>query len=263
MKRIRVLSKENPETRVLIAQSGGVPSLVTLLSYPDSKIQENTVTALLNLSIDEANKQLITEAGAIPPVIGVLKGGTVEARENSAAALFSLSMLDENKALIGDLNGIPPLIDLLRNGTLRGKKDAAIALFNLCLNSSNKSRAVSAGIVKPLLRVLDDGERLGLTDEALSILLLLAANPDGRAEIGELSFVERLVGYVRDGAPKTRECALSVLLELCQHKPSLMLVSLQFGVYEHLCKVAESGTQRAQRKGKSLLQLMRKTEQIL
>lgn len=262
VKRIRMLSKENPETRILIAKSGGVPSLVNLLSYPDSKIQENTVTALLNLSIDEANKQLITKSGAISPIIGVLKTGTMEARANSAAALFSLSMLEENKVLIGDLNGIPPLIDLLQNGTLTGKKDATIALFNLCLNSMNKTRAIEAGIVKPLLQVLDD-KQLAMTDEALSILLLLSTHSDGRAEIGDLSFIERLVGYIKDGAPKNKECALSVLLELCTHKSSFMLVSLQFGVYEHLCEVAESGTQRAQRKAKSLLQLMRKTGQIL
>ncbi|KAI0499395.1 hypothetical protein KFK09_020298 [Dendrobium nobile] len=262
VKRIRMLSKENPENRILIAKCGGVPSLVSLLSYPDSKIQENTVTALLNLSIDETNKQLITKAGAIPPIIGVLKGGTMEARENSAAALFSLSMLDENKVLIGDLNGIPPLIDLLQNGTLTGKKDATIALFNLCLNSMNKTRAIKAGIVKPLLQVLDD-KQLAMIDEALSIILLLSTQSDGRAEIGELSYIEKLVGYIRDGAPKTKECALSVLLELCTHKPSFLLVSLQFGVYEHLCEVAESGTQRAQRKANSLLQLMRKTGQIL
>ncbi|KAG0491548.1 hypothetical protein HPP92_004946 [Vanilla planifolia] len=87
VKRIRMLSK-NPENRVLIAKFRGIPSRIHLLSYPDLKLQENTVTSLLNLSIDEANKQLITEAGAIPFIIDVLKSGTTEARENSAAGLF-------------------------------------------------------------------------------------------------------------------------------------------------------------------------------
>ncbi|RVW48220.1 U-box domain-containing protein 15 [Vitis vinifera] len=124
--------------------SGGIPPLVQLLSYPDSKLQEHTVTALLNLSIDEANKRLIAREGAIPAIIEILQNGTDEARENSAAALFSLSMLDENKVMIGSLNGIPPLVNLLQNGTTRGKKDAATALFNLSLNQSNKSRAIKA-----------------------------------------------------------------------------------------------------------------------
>ncbi|KAF9595816.1 hypothetical protein IFM89_005302 [Coptis chinensis] len=82
VRKIRLLSKENPENRVLIAKSGGIHALVQLLSYPDSKIQEHSVTALLNLSIDEANKRLISkEAGDIPAIIEVLQNGKVEARE--------------------------------------------------------------------------------------------------------------------------------------------------------------------------------------
>ncbi|KAA8537410.1 hypothetical protein F0562_026903 [Nyssa sinensis] len=149
--KIRMLSKESPESRILIANCGGIPALVHLLSYPDSRIQEHAVTALLNLSIDELNKKLITREEPIPAIIEVLQNGCVGAKENSAAALFSLSMLDENKVMIGLSNGIPPLVDLLQNGTIRGKKDAATALFNLSLNQANKTRAIEAGVVKPLL----------------------------------------------------------------------------------------------------------------
>eukprot|EP00261_Vitis_vinifera_P039815 XP_019081058.1 PREDICTED: U-box domain-containing protein 15-like [Vitis vinifera] len=136
--KIRMLTKENPDNKIRIANRGGIPPLVQLLSYPDSKLQEHTVTALLNLLIDEANKRLITREGAIPAIIEILQNGTDEARENSAAALFSLSMLDENKVTIGSLNGIPPLVNLLQNGTTKEKKDATTALFNLSLNPSNK-----------------------------------------------------------------------------------------------------------------------------
>jgi hypothetical protein len=52
-KKIRVLSKESPENRALIAGNGGIPALIGLLAYPDKKVQENTVTSLLNLSIDQ------------------------------------------------------------------------------------------------------------------------------------------------------------------------------------------------------------------
>nr|TKS02767.1 hypothetical protein D5086_0000159760 [Populus alba] len=118
--------------------------------------------------------------------------GTNEARENSAAALFSLSMLDENKVLIGASNGIRPLVHLLQNGTIRGKKDAATALFNLSLNQTNKSRAIKAGIIPALLHLLEE-KNLGMIDEALSIFLLLASHPEGRNEIGKLSFIKTLI----------------------------------------------------------------------
>ncbi|CAL0303288.1 unnamed protein product [Lupinus luteus] len=261
VEKIRLMSKENAENRVLVAENGGIPPLVQLLFYPDSKIQEHAVTALLNLSIDEGNKKLISKDGAIPAIIEVLENGSTVAKENSAAALFSLSMLDENKEVVGLSNGIPPLVNLLQNGTVRGKKDAATALFNLSLIHANKGRAISAGIVAPLLQLLKD-INLGMIDEALSILLLLVSNPEGRQEIGQLSFIETLVEFTREGTPKNKECATSVLLELCSTNSSFILTALQFGVYEHLVEIKQSGTNRAKRKASAILELISKSEQI-
>ncbi|XP_031493650.1 U-box domain-containing protein 15-like [Nymphaea colorata] len=258
---IRKLSKENPDNRILIAKSGGIPSLINLLSYPDSRIQENAVTALLNLSIDETNKRIIAKEEAIPAIIEVLKHGSVGARENSAATLFSLSMVDDNKVAIGSLNGIPPLVDLLQNGTVRGKKDAATALFNLSLNQMNRGRAVKAGITKPLLQLVTD-KQLGMVDEALSILFLLSSSPEGRSEIGQISFIQTLVELIKEGTPKNKECASAVLLELAANHSPHLLAALQFGVYEHLLELAKNGTNRAQRKAQSLLHYMSKCEQI-
>ncbi|GER43933.1 U-box domain-containing protein 15 [Striga asiatica] len=262
VKKIRLLSKESPDNRTIIANSGGIKRLVSLLSYPDSKIQEHAVTALLNLSIDECNKKLISDKEeAIPAIIEILQKGKVGAQENSAAALFSLSMLDENKVKIGTLNGIPPLVELLRTGTIRGKKDAMTALFNLCLNPGNKSRAVEAGIVEPLLKMLVD-EKIEMVNETLSILLVLASSQEGRKELGRLSFIETLVSLIRDGTPKNRECATAVLLELGSRNRNLVLAALQYGVYENLVEVSKSGTERGQRKAGSLLRVMSQAEQI-
>ncbi|XP_050228616.1 U-box domain-containing protein 15 [Mercurialis annua] len=259
--KIRLLSKENPENRIAIANSGAIPPLVQILSYPDSKIQEHAVTALLNLSIDETNKRVIAKEGAIPAIIEVLQSGSREGRENSAAALFSLSMLDENKVTIGLSDGIPPLVNLLEKGTVRGKKDAATALFNLSLNHLNKDRAIEAGIITPLLQLLED-IKLGMVDEALSIFLLLSSHPNGRSAMGHLPFIHTLVDFIKDGTPKNKECATSVLLELGSGNSYFILVALQYGVYEHLVEIKSCGTNRAQRKANALLQLMTKTEQI-
>lgn len=261
VERIRMLSKESSENRILVAENGGIPPLVQILSYPDSKIKEHAVTALLNLSIDEANKKLISKEGAIPAIIEVLENGSIVAKENSAAALFSLSMIDENKEVVGMSNGIPALVNLLQNGTVRGKKDAATALFSLSLNHANKERAIKAGIVTALLQLLKD-RNLGMIDEALSILLLLVLTPEGRHEVGQLSFIETLVEFTREGTPKNKECAASVLLELCSSNSSFTLAALQFGVYEHLIEIKESGTNRAQRKANAILDLIKRSEQI-
>ncbi|XP_047074865.1 U-box domain-containing protein 15-like [Lolium rigidum] len=259
VKKIRTLSKESPENRALITDSGGIAALLGLLQYPDKKIQEHTVTSLLNLSIDEANKVLIAKGRAIPLIIEVLKNGSVEGQENSAAALFSLSMVDENKVAIGAMGGVPPLVKLLKEGTIRGKKDAATALFNLMLNHQNKFRAIEAGIVPALLKILVD-KKLNMVDEALSIFLLLGSHSACRSEIGSEGFMETLVQIVKEGTPKNKECALSVLLELGSNNNALMVHALGFGLQEQLTEIAKSGTSRAQRKANSLIQLARKCQ---
>ncbi|KAK7295120.1 hypothetical protein RJT34_18024 [Clitoria ternatea] len=261
VEKIRMISKENPENRILVAKHGGISPLVHLLSYPDSKIQEHAVTALLNLSIDEGNKKIISQEGAIPAIIEVLENGSCVAKENSAATLFSLSMIDEIKEIIGQSNGIPPLVHLLKTGTLRGKKDAVTALFNLSLHHANKGKAINAGIVTPLLKLLKD-KNLGMVDEALSILLLLVSNPQGRQEIGQLSFIETLIEFMTEGSPKNKECAAAVLLELCLNNSSFILAALQLGVYEHLIEIKQRGTDRAQRKANAILELISRNEQI-
>ncbi|KAL5200163.1 hypothetical protein ABZP36_021366 [Zizania latifolia] len=257
VKKIRTLSKENPENRLLVTDSGGIPALIGLLPYPDKKIQENTVTSLLNLSIDEGNKVLIAKGGAIPLIIEVLRNGSVEGQENSAAALFSLSMVDENKVAIGTLGGIAPLVQLLQDGTVRGKKDASTAIFNLILNNPNKLRAMETGIVTTLLKLLDD-KKAGMVDEALSIFLLLASHAACRAEIGTEHFVEVLTRIIKEGNPKNKECALSVLLELGLSNNALMAHALGLHLHPHLTDIAKTGTSRAQRKANSLIQLARK-----
>ncbi|VAI75537.1 unnamed protein product [Triticum turgidum subsp. durum] len=213
--------------------------------------------ALKNLSIDHGNKLLITKGGAIPLIIEILRNGSAEGQENSAATLFSLSMLDENKATIGTLGGIAPLVELLTNGTVRGKKDATTAIFNLILNQQNKVRATQAGIVPALMKVIDD-RSLGMVDEALSIFLLLSSHPTCLGEIGTTPFVEKLVQLIKEGTPKNKECALSVLLELGSKKQTLLVHALRFGLHEHLSQIAKTGTSRAQRKANSLIQIAKK-----
>ncbi|KAJ0752798.1 putative U box domain, armadillo-like helical, Zinc finger, RING/FYVE/PHD-type [Helianthus annuus] len=201
---LRLLAKRNADNRICIADNGAIPILVELLSSGDSRTQEHAVTALLNLSINEANKGIIVSVGAIPEIVDVLKNGSVEARENAAAALFSLSVVDEYKVAIGAAGAIPPLIDLLQHGTPRGKKDAATAIFNLCIYQGNKVRAVRAGIVGPLMRLVKDASG-GMMDEALAILAIIAGHHEGKVAIGQADPVPVLVEVVRTGSPRNRE----------------------------------------------------------
>ncbi|KAL5721981.1 hypothetical protein ACHQM5_005556 [Ranunculus cassubicifolius] len=258
---IRSLSKRSTDNRILIAEAGAIPILVNLLTSEDLRTQENVVTSILNLSIYENNKSLIILSGAVPSIVQVLRVGSMEARENAAATLFSLSLLDENKITIGASGAIAALVELLQNGSLRGKKDAATALFNLCIYQGNKGRAVRAGILVPLMRMLTDSSR-SMVDEALTILSVLASHQEGKTAIAKASTIPVLIDLLRTGLSRNKENAAAILLALCKKDNENLACIGRLGAVIPLTELAKSGSERAKRKATSLLDLLRKLQQL-
>ncbi|XP_074280490.1 U-box domain-containing protein 4 [Silene latifolia] len=252
---LRLLAKHNMDNRIVIANCGAISLLVDLLRSTDPKTQENAVTALLNLSINDNNKIAIGNADAIEPLIHVLQTGTPEARENSAATLFSLSVIEENKSKIGRSGAIGPLVELLGNGTPRGKKDAATALFNLSIYHENKARIVQAGAVKHLVELMDPAA--GMVDKAVAVLANLATIPEGRVAIGQAGGIPVLVEVVELGSARGKENAAAALLQLCTYSTRFCNLVLQEGAVPPLVALSQSGTPRAKEKAQNLLSYFR------
>ncbi|KAJ0039792.1 hypothetical protein Pint_27954 [Pistacia integerrima] len=252
---VRLLAKHNMDNRMVIANCGAISLLVDLLHSTDTKIQENAVTALLNLSINDNNKSAIANANAIEPLIHVLQTGSPEARENSAATLFSLSVIEDNKIKIGRSGAIGPLVDLLGNGTPRGKKDAATALFNLSIYHENKARIVQAGAVKHLVDLMDPAA--GMVDKAVAVLANLATIPEGRTAIGQGNGIPVLVEVVELGSTRGKENAAAALLQLCTTSGRHCNMVLQEGAVPPLVALSLSGSPRAKEKAQSLLSFFR------
>ncbi|XP_047320138.1 U-box domain-containing protein 4-like [Impatiens glandulifera] len=248
---LRQLAKDNMSNRILIANSGAIVFLVNLLQSSDARIQENAVTALLNLSINDNNKIAIANAGAITHLIHVLQTGSDEAKENSAATLYSLSAVEDIKIKIGRSGAISPLVDLLANGTLRGKKDAATALFNLTLFNENKARIIQAGAVKHLIDLMDPAT--GMVDRAVVVLSNLSSIHEGRTAIGQEGGIPVLVDTIELGSARGRENAAAALLQLCMNSNRFCNMVLQEGVIPPLVALLRSGTPRAKEKAQSLL----------
>ncbi|KZV18494.1 U-box domain-containing protein 10-like [Dorcoceras hygrometricum] len=258
---IRSLSKRSTDNRILLAEAGAIPVLVSMLTSEDSEIQENAVTSVLNLSIFDYNKGLIMLANAIPSIVLVLRAGTMEAKENAAATLFSLSLADENKIIIGASGAIQALVDLLQNGSSRGKKDAATALFNLCIYQGNKGRAVRAGIIPALLKMLTDSSSL-MVDESLTILSVLANHHEAKVAIVKASTIPILIDLLRTGLPRNKENAAAILLSLCKRDNENLGCLSRLGAVIPLTELAENGTERAKRKATSLLEHLCKSQQL-
>ncbi|WOH11270.1 hypothetical protein DCAR_0830751 [Daucus carota subsp. sativus] len=257
---LRLLAKTGMENRRMIAEAGAIPFLVTLLGSPDSRIQGNAVTALLNLSIFDNNKILIMSAGSLDSIIHVLLSGkTMEARENAAATIFSLSMVDDYKVLIGGHpKAIPALVELLIDGTTAGKRDAATALFNLAVYNINKSCVAVSGAIPLLIELLMD-DKAGITDDALAVLALLLGCSEGLEEIKKSRvLVPLLIDLLRYGSPKGKENSITLLLGLCKDSGEEVARRLLMNPRSipSLQSLAADGSLKARRKADALLRLL-------
>lgn len=257
---LRLLAKTGMDNRRIIAEAGAIPFLVTLLCSPDSRIQENAVTALLNLSIQENNKMLIMAAGAMDSIVEVLQSGkTMEAKENAAATIFSLSIIGENKAIIGaHPRAIPALVRLLGEGTTAGKRDAATALFNLALFNVNRGKVILAGAVPLLVDLLTD-DKAGITDDALAVLALLLGCGEGLEEIRRSrDLVPLLIDLLRFGSSKGKENAITLLLGLCKDGGEEVARRLLMNPFSIPClqRLTADGSLKARRKADALLRIL-------
>ncbi|XP_047324089.1 U-box domain-containing protein 1-like [Impatiens glandulifera] len=257
---LRLLAKTGMENRRIIAEAGAIPFLVTLLNSHDPRIQENAITALLNLSLFDNNKILIMAASAINGIIEVLQSGrSMEARENAAATVYSLSMIDDFKATIGaHPKAIMALVCLLTEGTTSGKRDAATALLNLAVYNVNRVNIVASGAVPLLIDLLMD-DKAGITDEALSVLSLLLGCSEGLTEIRKSRvLVPLLIDLLRFGSPKGKENSITLILGLCKEGGQDVARRLLINPRSipSLQSLAGDGSLKARRKAEALLRLL-------
>ncbi|KAM0871588.1 hypothetical protein ACQ4PT_039288 [Festuca glaucescens] len=258
--RIRLLAKHRSDIRELVGASGAIPALVPLLRSTDPVAQENAVTALLNLSLEERNRSAITAAGAIKPLVYALRTGTAPAKQNAACALLSLSGIEENRATIGACGAVAPLVALLSAGSTRGKKDALTTLYRLCSARRNKERAVSAGAVVPLVHLI--GERgTGTSEKAMVVLASLASIPEGRDAVVEAGGIPALVETIEDGPAREKEFAVVALLQLCSDSSSNRALLVREGAIPPLVALSQSASARAKHKAETLLGYLREQRQ--
>ncbi|XP_010272526.1 PREDICTED: U-box domain-containing protein 4-like [Nelumbo nucifera] len=253
---IRLLAKNKQENRLKIARAGAIRPLISLISSSDSQLQENGVTAILNLSLCDENKDLITVSGAIKPLVRALKSGTATAKENAACALLRLSQIEENKVVIGRSGAVPLLVYLLENGGSRGKKDALTALYSLCSVKENKIRAIQAGIMKPLVEIMA-GFETGMVDKAAYVLSTLVSVAEGKTTLVDEGGIPVLVEIVEVGTQRQKEIATAVLLQICEDNLIYRTMVSREGAIPPLVALSQSGTTRAREKAEALIALLR------
>ncbi|KAJ6804732.1 putative U-box domain-containing protein 16 [Iris pallida] len=258
---LRQLATSGSDVRSFIGGAGGIPLLVPLLSSSEPNLQLNAVTALLNLSVLEANKKRIMHAdGAIDGIVCVLSSGaTWRARENAAAAVVSLSGVHSYRRRLGrDRRIVAELVNLVNVGPISTRKYSLDALASLAGDRENIRRLVESGVIKVALEAVEDADS---ADEAVAVLAALAKR-GGAPELGvQEGVVRKLVRVLKNGSDSGRANAASALVYLCRKAGGGNLVAelaVVPGVEWVIWEMMASGTERGRRKAAALGRICRR-----
>ncbi|XP_074321021.1 U-box domain-containing protein 9-like isoform X2 [Silene latifolia] len=259
-KEIRLLTKSKHSIRPYFRESAdAIPQLLSPLSllkniYDHPDLQEDLVTVLFNISLDDGNIKIVSEHPlVIPLLIDSLTCGNIDTRANAAFALYQLSSLDSNKKLIGEAGALKPLINLIveDHDHPSATSDSVLAIFQLCDLAENKRRLVSGGAVRLILQKMQNG---GHVDRLLKILALLATHPDAINELVELRAVKFLLGIIRESTQdRTKENGIAIVLLMCKkNRAVLEEVGEEERAHGTISKLAEEGNERAKKKADSV-----------
>ncbi|KAJ7950098.1 RING-type E3 ubiquitin transferase [Quillaja saponaria] len=255
---LRGLAKTDSDSRACIAEAGAIPLLVRYLASQNPSLQVNAVTAILNLSILDANKTRIMETdGALNGVIEVLRSGaTWEAKANSAATIFSLSDVHVYRKRLGRKPRVlKSLIDLAKTGPTCSKRDAMLAILNLAGDRETVARLVEAGVVEMTAELMN-----GLPEEAVTILEAVVRRGGLVAIAAAYNAIKKLSVVLREGSDRARESAAATLVTICRKGGSELVTELASmpGIERIIWELMATGDMRARRKAATLLRILRR-----
>ncbi|KAL6846621.1 hypothetical protein ACP4OV_024069 [Aristida adscensionis] len=203
MAALREATRESAERRQALCTPRLLGALRRVLLLPrHAAARVDATAALVNLSLEPANKVRIVRAGAVPALVEVLRSGAsaVEAREHAAGALFGLALNEDNRAAIGVLGAVPPLLDLLTSHAYPApaRRDAGMALYHLSLAAVNQSKiARFPGAPKALLAVASGAAEPGpIRRLALMVVCNVGACAEGRAALMDAGAVASVAGIL-------------------------------------------------------------------
>ncbi|GAB4854810.1 hypothetical protein Ancab_023394 [Ancistrocladus abbreviatus] len=255
---LRKTTRSSVDSRVSLCTPRLLQALRSLIISRYGNIQVNSVAALVNLSLEKANKVKIVRAGVVPPLVEVLKEGFPEAQEHASGALFSLALHDDNKTAIGVLGALPPLIHMMRSQSESARHDSVLALYHLSLVQSNRTKLVKLGSVQILLDMVKSGR---MTGRVLLILCNLAGCIEGRAAMLDAGAVECFVEMLRKGefdSESTRESCVAALCVLSYGGLRFKGLACAAGADEVLRRIVEeeTGSKRAREKAGRVLEVL-------
>ncbi|KAL1559679.1 ARM REPEAT PROTEIN INTERACTING WITH ABF2-like isoform X3 [Salvia divinorum] len=180
------LAHENSSIKIRVRIEGGIPPLVELLEFADSKVQRAAAGALRTLAYkNDENKNQIVECNALPTLILMLRSDNTAIRYEVVGVIGILVHSSPNikkKVLVA--GALQPVIGLLRSCCSESQREAALLLGQFAATDSDcKVHVVQRGAVPPLIEMLQSPDAQLREMSAFALGRLAQDDPHNQAGI--------------------------------------------------------------------------------
>ncbi|KAL7120385.1 hypothetical protein ACP275_02G119300 [Erythranthe tilingii] len=263
---LRLLSKNDDESRPLIAEANAVPLIAESLYSPTALLQENATATLLNLSISSKD-HLMSSHGVLDALSHALRHpASPFSGQCAAATIFSLLSVESFRPIIGHKRDIIfGLLEIVRSpsSAARSIKDALRALFGVALYPLNRAQMVELGAVQALFSLVVKDGRVGLVEDATAVIAQIAGCEESWEIFKKALGIEVLMDLLDNAtgsSSRTKENAASALLNLVQCGGEAVAVDvrgkLENRVIDGILDIVETGTDKGKSKAVALLKVL-------
>ncbi|KAK2976277.1 hypothetical protein RJ640_019760, partial [Escallonia rubra] len=151
------LAHENGTIKTCVRIEGGIPPLVELLEFNDSKVQRAAAGALRTLAFkNDENKNQIVGCNALPTLILMLQSEDAAIHYEAVGVIGNLvhsSPVIKKEVLLA--GALQPVIGLLRSSCSESQREAALLLGQFAAADTDcKVHIAQRGAVRPLIEML-------------------------------------------------------------------------------------------------------------
>ncbi|CAN0856656.1 ARM REPEAT PROTEIN INTERACTING WITH ABF2 [Linum grandiflorum] len=179
------LAHENSNIKTRVRMEGGIPPLVELLEFADTKVQRAAAGALRTLAFkNDENKNQIVECNALPTLILMLRSEDAAIHYEAVGVIGNLVHSSPNiKKEVLAAGALQPVIGLLSSCCSESQREAALLLGQFAATDSDcKVHIVQRGAVRPLIEMLQSSD-VQLREMSAFALGRLAQDPHNQAGI--------------------------------------------------------------------------------
>ncbi|KAK1373024.1 ARM REPEAT PROTEIN INTERACTING WITH ABF2-like [Heracleum sosnowskyi] len=227
---IKKLAKDS-RIQSRVRSERGIPPLVELLEFPNSKVQRAAAGALRSLSLNnDANKNQIVECNALPALIMLLYSEDAYIHHEAVDVieiLVNTSPENIKKAL--EAGALQPVIRLLSSRCIESQKEAAVIIAQFVTQSECQVHMVQRGAVEPLIKLVQSQDVV-LQELSSFALGMLAQNIHSQAGIAHSGGIVPLLNLLDSNNEVLQLSAAFALYGLSDDKDNVVDIIAAGGV---------------------------------